>query len=217
MKKTLKIVSVLLLLWTIISFASIVNAATAQMALNSTSKLKAGDTVEVTLRIANIQAGEGIDAIVATLDYDKNVFEQVLQENFTGMNQWSVNLYSTDTGIFTMTRSSKVNTTSDVLKIKLRAKSAVSANSTEIKLKDITASGGAVEDGGTGDIEVTEVKVNIAKETVQPIQPNTNQTDNKATGKIPQTGESIAIIVGISIVVIIAIAAFIKYKNTKIK
>jgi len=217
MRKTIKIESVFIIVAIIISFCGIINAASATMVLSSSSKLKAGDTVEVKLRISNIEAGEGIDAIVATLEYDKNIFEQVKQENLEGINQWNTNMYSTDSNIFTMTRPSKINTSSDVLKITLKAKKEVSVNSTEIKLKEITASGGGIEDGGTGDIEITEVKVNIAKETINPISPNTNQTDNKATGKIPQTGENMLIIAGLVVILVVTIVIFIKYRDTKIK
>lgn len=230
MKKVLKAVSSFVVLLFIITFISSSYAATAQMSLSSTSKLKEGDTVEVTLRITNINAGEGIDAIVATLDYDKNVFEEVAQSNIVGINQWNTNLYSADTGIFTITRGSKINTASDVLKVTLKAKSTINVNSTEIKLKEITASGGAVEDGGTGDIEIADVKVTIAKEVVQPITNtitntttntnktiNTNQTDNKATGRIPQTGESVALVVGIIALAVVATLVYIKYRDTKIK
>lgn len=238
-KFRIKILLVILLIISILSLTGIVNAFSVSIGLDSTSKLKAGDLVVVTLKITNIDAGEGIDAILATLDYDKNVFEEVTEDSFEGNNKWNVNIYSTDTQMFTVTKSSKVNTPSDILTITLKAKDTINANSTIVKVKDISASGGGVEDGGTGDIEIPEVSVTITKESTEP--PITNEiantiinevtntttntitniatnTDNIAGGKLPQTGERVgAIVAGISIVAVIGIIVFIKYRNLNIK
>lgn len=210
MKKTAKIVTILMIAFIIISYASVVNAATVSMTLNSSSKLKAGDTIEITLKIGNITAGDGIDAIVASLDYDKNVFEEVLQSNLVGLNQWNVNIYDTTTQIFTMTKSAKVSTPSDVLKITLRVKNPVNVNSTVVTLKDISASGGAIDIGGTGDITVQNTSVTVQKETttVIPEKPNTN---------LPKTGEGVGIMASIVVVSVIAVIAYMKYRNIQIK
>ena len=242
MKKNLKILLSVLLLVAILGLTGVVNAFSVSMKLDSSSKLKVGDIVEVTLKISNIDAGNGIDAIGATLEYDKNVFDEVTQDSFEGINNWNVGMYSTDTQMLTILRSSKVNTIGDVLKVSLRVKNTTNVNSTTIKYKEITVSGGAVSDGGTGDIEVSEAKITISKEIVTPPVTNTvtNETTNEVantvvnkisntvntqinntngtTGKIPQTGENdMAIIIGISVVAIIAIVAFIKYRNLNIK
>lgn len=250
-----KILLIVLVLFTIISLTNFVSAFSVSMELTSTSKLKAGDVVTVTLKISNVDAGEGIDAIVGALEYDKNVFEEVTEENFEDRNRWKVNIYSTQSQKFTVLKSSKVNTAGEVLAITLRAKDTVNVDSTTITIKDITASGGAVSDGGTGDIVISPASVTINKEIVQ--QPddnnnkvdtnttntNTNTTDTdkvnnvggasnnktntvkpinnvsgKAEGKIPQTGENIiGIVAGILIISVIAIVAFIKYRNVKLK
>lgn len=250
MKKFLKILSIIISLIIILSISGIVNAFSVNMKLDSSSQLKAGSTVEVTLKIVNIDAGDGIDAIAGTLEYNKNVFDEVTEDSFEGINKWNVNIYSTDTQMFTVTKSSKVNTVSDVLKITLRVKDTVNVDSTEIKIKEIAASGGAVADGGTGDIEIQEVKFNITKESSQ--VPDTNVTvnettneivndttnkvitnvimggnittnkvnsnTNQSTGKLPQTGENVyGIITGVAIISVIAIVAFIKYRNLNIK
>lgn len=207
-----KIVTILMIVFIVISYASVVNAVSVGMTLNSSSKLKAGDIVEVTLKIGNITAGEGIDAIVASLDYDKTVFEEVTQNNLVGLNQWSVNIYDTATQILTMTKSAKVTTPSDVLKITLRVKNPVNINSTIITMKEISASGGAVDVGGTGDITVQNTSVTIQKEatttTVVPEKPNTN---------LPKTGEGIGIMASIVVVSVVAVIAYIKYRNIQVK
>lgn len=211
MKKVSKILTILMIACILISYAGVVNAASVSMTLNSSSKLKAGDTIEVTLKIGNITAGDGIDAIVASLDYDKNVFEQVTQSNFVGLNQWNVNIYDATTQIFTMTKSAKVNTPTDVLKITLKVKNPVNVNSTTITIKDISASGGAVDVGGTGDITVQNTSIIIQKETTTTVVPE------KPSTNLPKTGEEVGIIASIAVVSVIAVIAYVKYRNIQVK
>lgn len=248
----IKMIFCVAIIITIISLAVTVNAFSVSMKLDSSSKLKAGEIVTVTLKISNIDAGDGIDAIVGTLNYDKDVFEEVTEDNFEGINKWNVNIYDMDSQIFTITRSSKVNMVSDVIKISLKVKDTISKDSATITLDEITASGGAVDVGGTGDIEIQKISVVINKETTNPpavneianeivnettneitnevtnevvnntltnqIKGNTNNNSNTAGGKLPQTGENAAsIIAGVSIISVIAIVAFIKYRNLNIK
>lgn len=239
MKKSIKRVIALIVLLAIIFVSGVVNAASVSMSLASDSKLVAGDTVIVTLKISSIDAGDGVDAIVGTLNYDKNVFDQVTDENFEGLNRWNIQTYNDETGIFTATRSSKVNMASDVLKVTLKAKAAVTVNSTSIEVKELTASGGAVDMGGTGDIKVNNVSVTVNK--ASQIRPNpddkTNQqqggqentekpvnkqspivnSNNTPSTKLPQTGEEYGIVLGIAVVAIVSIIAYVRYRNVNIK
>ena len=234
MKKNLKILLSVVLLIVILGITGIVNAFSVRLKLESSSKLKVGDIVEVTLKISNIDAGNGIDAISATIEYDKNVFDEVTQESFVGINSWNIGTYSTDSQIFTILRGSKVNTISDVLKISLRVKSTTNVDSTTIKLKNITASGGAVSDGGTGDIEIVETEVKVTKEADNSSITNTvvtneitNQNVTKinsitknnesTTEKLPQTGEDFGIIVAVILVGLVSVLSYIKYRNVNIK
>lgn len=240
LKNKLLLISIILI--TIITLTGVVNAASVTMNLTSSSKLKAGDTVQIVLKISNIDAGNGIDAIEGAFEYDKNVFDQVTQNSFEGINEWNIGMYATETQRFTLTRSSKVNMASDVLRVTLKVKENINVDSTTLRFYEVKASGGAVSDGGTGDIEIREVNIKIQKDTTiqNPVvnEVTTNETvntivnetktnlvtnqikDNGNTtgGKLPQTGENTAsIIAGISIIAVIAIIAFIKYRNLDIK
>ena len=256
-----KIFLILMLLVVMMSYTQIVNAFSTTMSLTTTSQIKPGGVVEVTLKITNIDAGDGIDAVVATVEYDKNIFDEITEDNIETLNKWKVGAYNEDSGEFTLLKSSKVNTPSDVLKISFRAKESANVDKATIKIKNISASGGAVEFGGTGDIQIQEVSVSIPKATGTEKPPvvneitneitnevvedpivnqvinqvanevtnttktntmggnltNTNKTNTNnggTTGRLPQTGENIATyIAGISIVTVIAIIAFVKYRN----
>lgn len=181
MKKNIKILSIIIALIIALSITRIVNAVSVNMDLDSSSKLKAGETVEIMLKITGIDTEKGIDAISATIEYDKNVFEEVKQSNLEGINEWNVGQYGEESQIFTILRSEMVNTKSDVLKITLKAKETIDVSSTIVELKDIQASGGAVIDGGTGDIDVNSVKITIYKADEDTTPPTTNTVTDEPT------------------------------------
>lgn len=177
MKLKLRKISLIVLLLITLPL-SVVNAQpTVNMNLTSASELVAGQTVEVNLAITSIDAGEGIDALVGKINYDKNVFEELTEEGFEGKNRWNFQIFSPETGLFTLSKSSKVNTNSEVLKLTLKVKEGVNLDSTKISMTDVVVSGGAVSSGGTGDIEVGEISVTInAKQEEQTPTPNPNPT-----------------------------------------
>ncbi len=156
--KTLITVSIMAL---IVVISTISNAASVGMSLSSKSKLKAGDTVTVTMSLGNIDAGNGIDTITAAeLNYDKNVFETVETSNLIASNSWTPT-YASSTNMLTVLKNSKVTKGETVLTITLKVKSTLSVKSTTVTLKDIVVSGGRVQDGGTGDINVNNASVTI--------------------------------------------------------
>lgn len=244
MKRSIKNLLVLVVLLTTICTVGKVNAASISMTLTSDSKLVAGDTVTVTLRILNIDAGDGVDTISGKLVYDTDVFEEITEEqytnNFQGLNSWNPMGYNASEFKFTALRGSKVNMASDVLQIKLKAKSAITVNSTSIEVKDMELSGGME----TGDIKPLDVKIEINKASQiiptpddkvneqqggqqnQELPINTqkvnNQTsvingNNTSNTKLPQTGDEYGIVLAIALVAVISIIAYIRYRNVNIK
>ena len=131
--KTLITVSIMAL---IVVISTISNAASVGMLLSSNSKLKAGDTVTVTMSLGNIDAGNGIDTITAELNYDKNVFETVETSNLIASNSWTPT-YASSTNMLTVLKNSKVTKGETVLTITLKVKSTLSVKSTTVTLKDI--------------------------------------------------------------------------------
>ena len=174
--KTLITVSIMAL---IVVISTISNAASVGMLLSSNSKLKAGDTVTVTMSLGNIDAGNGIDTITAELNYDKNVFETVETSNLIASNSWTPT-YASSTNMLTVLKNSKVTKGETVLTITLKVKSTLSVKSTTVTLKDIVVSGGRVQDGGTGDISVNNASVTINADS-DAISKNENTTSNTTT------------------------------------
>ena len=230
--KTLLTVSITAL---IVVISTISNAASVGMTLSSNSKLKAGDTVTVTMSLGNIDAGNGIDTITAELNYDKNVFETVETSNLIASNSWTPT-YASSTNMLTVLKNSKVTKGETVLTITLKVKSTLSVKSTTVTLKDIVVSGGRVQDGGTGDISVNNASVTINADsdaisknentisntttttntTTNTTKQNTTLKDNTVTKKttLPKTGIEQGGVIAIVVIAIVGTFSYVLYKKT---
>lgn len=230
--KTLITVSIMAL---IVVISTISNAASVGMSLSSNSKLKAGDTVTVTMSLGNIDAGNGIDTITAELNYDKNVFETVETSNLIASKSWTPT-YASSTNMLTVLKNSKVTKGETVLTITLKVKSTLSVKSTTVTLKDIVVSGGRVQDGGTGDISVNNASVTINADsdaisknentisntttttntTTNTTKQNTTLKDNTVTKKttLPKTGIEQGGVIAIVVIAIVGTFSYVLYKKT---
>ena len=230
--KTLITVSIMAL---IVVISTISNAASVGMSLSSNSKLKAGDTVTVTMSLGNIDAGNGIDTITEELNYDKNVFETVETSNLIASNSWTPT-YASSTNMLTVLKNSKVTKGETVLTITLKVKSTLSVKSTTVTLKDIVVSGGRVQDGGTGDISVNNASVTINADsdaisknentisntttttntTTNTTKQNTTLKDNTVTKKttLPKTGIEQGGVIAIVVIAIVGTFSYVLYKKT---
>ena len=60
----------------------------------STTNLKEGDEITITLNLSDIDMGEdGINSFGGKLVYDENIFEKVTTSSFSSQNNWSINRY----------------------------------------------------------------------------------------------------------------------------
>lgn len=170
MKKNLKVLLAITIMIIMVGITLNVNAFSSTAKLASSSKLKAGDTVEVIFSLTNIDMGEGVNALSATLEYDKDVFETIsddensqyyFEDYIQGQNRWSIGTYSSGNQMLTAIRNSGVKENTDVFKVTFKVKSSISVDSTIVKLKNIKISAGEE----TGDIDVADVSVTVSKET----------------------------------------------------
>ena len=192
------------------------------MSLTSNSKLKEGETVIINVNLTSVNAGAGIDALTAAIDYDTNVFETLSTASFTSNTSWTPT-FAAATNKMTGLKSQKVTAPETMFTITLKVKSSISVDSTTITLKDIVVSGGIVANGGTGDIKVNNASVTISKEkeptpTPTPIPTPTNNTIVKDTTttnktKLPKTGIAQYGTIAIVVVAIIGIFSYVLYKK----
>lgn len=166
------------------------------MSLTNTLPLVEGQIVTVNANLTNVNAGNGIDVIVAKLNYDTNVFEPISTSNFSSNTGWSIS-YSPKTNMLTAIKSSNVKQAETVFSIKFKVKSTVDINSTTISLVKITTSGGKLSDGGTGDISVNNANINLNKVINVPSNSTNTTTDpvveNKNNVEIIETVAAVKI------------------------
>ena len=104
--------------------------------------LKSSETVEVILSFDFKEIKKGINAYKATLEYDKNIFEEILQSNFECQNNWESLKFNPKTGEIVAIRKAGTKTGEDVVKITFKTKNNVKATKTSIKVKNMTTSEG---------------------------------------------------------------------------
>lgn len=162
---------------------------TVEILLNSKARLNVGETLSVSLDLSKIDAGNGIDAITASLEYDANVFETVKSSDVKADNDWTTSFLSSKNTLSAI-KNTKVVAPESVLTIKFKVKNTVDVSSTKITLKKIVSSGGRVVDGGTGDIKSGNAVIEISKDkdpvsTIEPIETEKKETaSNQSNDKV---------------------------------
>ena len=91
------------------------------------------------------EIGKGINAYKATLVYDKNIFEEVLEKDFKSQNYWEQLKYNKETGEFVAIKKAGSISPEDIVKIDLKAKKDLKAGKTEIKITDVVSSEGKAD------------------------------------------------------------------------
>lgn len=193
----------------------------------STTKIKSGEEIEVKFYLQNYNdINDGINAYKATLEYDNNIFENVVLENFESQNLWQEFLYNENTHEFIAIKKAGSKESEEVVTIKLKAINNIEAGETTIKIKDIVASEGK-EDIISSDVEVKIDLISSSENGNNSNNNNNNDSNNNnqsgsisedtKPGKLPQTGKgSISSFILIVIEILIIFAIFFKYKEKEI-
>lgn len=106
--------------------------------------IKSGDEIEIILRLDTFTENEiGINVLMATLHYDKDIFEEVKSEDITANQYWGNLLYNEAEGIVITDSYKFINEAHNALNFKLKVKSDVpNKEFTEIKLTNINTTNG---------------------------------------------------------------------------
>lgn len=132
------------------------------------SEYKPGDDVVVDVKLTNIDAGDGVNALIATLEYDTNSLTYVSMQ---GQNTWKPT-YNAANGKVIIEIDAPVATPQTILTINFKVKEQSAKNPT-ITMKDISTSGGIA----TGDIAVANISKTITVNTPTPPANNTTNTN----------------------------------------
>ena len=171
MKRNIKILATLIFIAIIIAVStiSLADNYSASIALTSDSKLKEGETVSVVLKLTALNAdGNGINVLTANIDYDKDVFEELTEDDFdSGSSKFQAS-YAPVNGNVVISSSSLTGTTapSTLMTINFKVKSSISVDKTTITFKAKTGDDTVIVSGGNtgGDIAVSNASVTISRD-----------------------------------------------------
>ena len=145
---------------------------------STTTELKDEQELTITFSLDRYNEIEkGINAYKATLVYDKNIFEEVLEKDFKSQNYWEELKYNKETGEFVAIKKAGSISPEDIVKIDLKAKRELKAGKTEIKITDVVSS------EGKADIQINEAKVEVDIIEEQEEKPDVPEKPDKITSE----------------------------------
>jgi len=217
--KKICIVSVLIIL-SIVSIVGTVYAASAEVTMKSSVKeCKKEEEVTFEVKLSNIDSEKGIIALGGTILYNKDELEF---KGISNARNWSAS-YNSDTGKFIADRSDRTKESETVFTITFKA-IAEEKNNVNVTLSDLEASGGdgaikIYNASASVDIKSTEQKPENTDKPTNNTEKGENEntntgnstssldknSENMASGSIPQTGSRI----GTPIIPIIMVFIFL--------
>ncbi len=152
-----------------------------------------GEKIELTLKLENLkEVRKGVNAYKATLDYDRDVFEEIIQSDFVCLNNWEEFKYNPQNGQFVLIKKTGTTKNENIVKINLKVKKDANIEKTVIKLKDITTSEGK-EDININNINLTvnivEKQISIPTNTANKVISSANNKINKNQNNIKDSFE----------------------------
>lgn len=238
MRKTIKIGVIILILMV---FLMPVYVQADSFKFNATAdktQVQPGEEVVITLNLSDIDAGElGINTVEAKLSYDTNIFEEVTQEDFKSLNNWSLTYNGEETEqkgkILGVIIASGVTEDQTIGTITLKVKEGVEYQTTTVKLTNIATNNGtdiineedksisleigtapAEEEPDIDDDSNIIIDDNTDEDTNTTI--NTPSSDNtQSPNKLPQTGTAMFVIILFVIITlaILTVLGYNRYKN----
>ncbi len=179
------IISMIILIVSLLLTYNLVTADTIKLEAKVSStetEIKGQQELTITFSLDKYNEIEkGINAYKATLVYDKNIFEEVLEKDFKSQNYWEQLKYNKETGEFVAIKKAGSISPEDIVKIDLKAKKDLKAGKTEIKITDVVSS------EGKADIQINEAKVEIDiiedQEEIPDVPENPDKPDKITSNK----------------------------------
>lgn len=221
MKKK-KILAILMMIFMMISYANFVNASSFKFTSEAQKEIfKPGEEILVSLDISGIQAGtEGINVVEMSLEYDESIFDSM---EFVKANEWDSyynnNKDNEKFGKLLYTNiSAGITEAQSIGNIKFKLKDTLEDMETEIKLISVTSNDGK-ELIPEGD-RIIKIKIVNDRETpeepTKPEEPKKEEPVKQEEPKkeepeqvIPQTGQTRAIYIFVSIIIVCALIALL--------
>ena len=114
------------------------------------TEVKAGETLTLTMRLDDYQKiDKGVNAYKATLQYNRDVFEEVEQSDFQSLNDWERLRFNPKTGELVAIKRAGSKTAEAVMTVTLTVKKDIKAGVEEVTLQEVVTSEGKVDIKGS--------------------------------------------------------------------
>lgn len=152
MKKSLKIIIIVLLFILILTTISYATGISLKL-----EEERQEDTILLHIKLDKINNEErGISGFVTDIEYDKNVFETIKDEDIILQNGWTDKLYNENTNSLLVLRNNVIKESgTDIVQIKLNKKANINIQKTQVKLTDIQAT------DSQKDIDIADMETEI--------------------------------------------------------
>lgn len=232
MRKKLFVVFVMSVLFIALFTKDIFAASYKTSIVPSSTSVAPGGSITLTIKIASIDAGNGIWNFSAVFDYDTSIFENITDDDVkvdTTLG-WSKS-YTPDSKKLILENGNFITTDQDLATITLRVKADATATSGTFTLKDVKASNSESEIAGQ-EVSTTLSISNDAVEPIPPengIEPENNivepdlnfanevnemlNQDTSSNEDVPYAGAEDYIVPLIAIVVVLGVISFVNYKR----
>lgn len=163
LKTFILIIISLLFLFSTVSYSN--GNYSITMTLSGSSQVKEGESITLVASLSNVNAGEGVEAFSARLNYDSNLYEYV---SVSGNNYWKTS-FDTSSNTIIGFKGSKVTSSESVFTVTLKTRDGICVDNSSVTVQNIQFSGGAISNGGTGDIRVASAGTSFTIIKNQPI------------------------------------------------
>lgn len=181
MKKIVKIVPIvvifmILVMMILVKDTKAVEDTDGKVELECTDKIEPGKNVTINVKLSNVK--KNVDTVIALIEYDKNIFEDLVEDDIVPVNHWNYPIFNEEDAILLIDKTGGTTEDETIMSIVLKVKENVQETSTMIKLSDL-------EIAGLGEDlkfdKTVEIKVG---ETQDPIDPTEKLYLSSETYKI---------------------------------
>ena len=238
MRRTIKIVAIIMIFMIFLMPIYVQADSFKFNAISDKTQVQPGEEVVITLNLSDIDAGElGINTVEATLSYDTNIFEEVTQEDFKSLNNWSLTYNGEKKKqkgkILGVIIASGVTEDQTIGTITLKVKEGVEYQTTTINLTNIATNNGTdiineedksisleigtapEEENPDSNIDDSNIIINDNADEDTNTTINTPSSDNtQSPNKLPQTGTAMFVII-VFVIITLAVLTVIGYNRYK--
>lgn len=188
MKKMTKIILMVIII--IISMIELVNKTEAieetdgSIKLECEEKIEAGKTITINVSLCDIN--KNVDTVIAMIKYDKDIFEEPIEDDLNPVNNWSYPIYNDENGMFLIEKTGGTITNETIMSIALKVKENVTAKTTTVELTDIEVAGLGID---LALNKTSEIQIGKPEEPIEPEKPEEPEVPIDPTEKLYLSSE----------------------------